>query len=355
MDLGILTIPTLVFLGYFGFSVATGTHEIMFEQIVAPASVTERGYSSFVVTQRIADDYRAINKNARTAKHLRDFGLRSDPTVVGALGDYFQFGAVVMAARYDLGLIEFEVSGDVVDEGETWDLHIRVERTGGAVEGVSVSGPSASPEALFQEAAEAAMRLTDPYVLASYYYELQVDAGTTDFAATRRVLEYAIAVLPADTYDWHDTLWGLPLLAEGKPEAAIVEFRRTLALNPGFVLAIHNWGVALASQGRYREAIEKFRRVIEIDGAQIRSAHSYVGWGAALAALGEPDEGTAMIQKALAIDPRADRAYYRWAQLLEGEGRYEEARAKYRLALLFICIHQTTIQIAAPHAVRPSL
>ncbi len=145
MDLGILTIPTLVFLGYFGFSVATGTHEIMFEQIVAPASVTERGYSSFVVTQRIADDYRAINKNARTAKHLRDFGLRSDPTVVGALGDYFQFGAVVMAARYDLGLIEFEVSGDVVDEGETWDLHIRVERTGGAVEGVSVSGPSASP------------------------------------------------------------------------------------------------------------------------------------------------------------------------------------------------------------------
>lgn len=335
MDLGILTIPVLVILGYFGFSFATSPHEVMFDQIDVPASVVERGYSSSVVTERVADAYRNINKGARTAKQLRDFGLQSDPTVVGALGDYFNVGSVVMALRDDLGLIEFEIGGDIIDEGQTWDLRIRVERSGGTMEAVTVSAPSGSPKALFFEAAAAAMRLTDPYVLASYYYEAQMDVGTTDFAATRRELERAIAVLPPDTYDWLYNLWGLTLLAEGKPKAAIAEFRRVLVLNPGFVLAIHNWGMALASQGRYREAIGKFRQVVEIDHAQLRSARAYAEWGAALAALGEPKETEALIRRALAIDPRSDRAYYRWGQVLESEKRYEEARAKYRLALLF--------------------
>jgi cytochrome c-type biogenesis protein CcmH/NrfG len=335
MDLGILTIPVLVMLGYFGFSFATSHHEVIIDQIDVPASVAERGYSSSVVTERVAEAYRNINKGARTAKQLRDFGLQSDSTVVGALGDYFNVGSVVKALRDDLGLIEFKIGGDIIDEAQTWDLRIRVERSGGATEAVTVSGPSGSPKALFFEAAAAAMRLTDPYVLACYYYEVQMNAGTTDFAATRRELERAIGVLPLDTYDWLYNLWGLTLLAEAKPKAAIAEFRRVLDLNPGFVLAIHNWGRALASQGRYREAIGKYRQVVEIELGQLHNARSYAEWGAALAALGEPKEAEALIQRALAIDPRSDRAYYLWGQVLEIAKRYEEARAKYRLALLF--------------------
>lgn len=335
MGLGILTIPVLVLLGVIGISIATDPEEIVFDQMEVPASVAERGYSSTIVTQRVADAYHDILKGARTAKQLRDFGLQSEPTVIGALGDYFQMGEVLVAFRDQLGLIKFKIDGDILDQGKTWDLHIRVERSGGTLETATVPAPSASPKALFFEAAAAAMRVTDPYVLASYYYETQMDVGGTDFAATRRELEYAISVLPANIYDWLYNLWGLTLLADGKPEAAIAEFQRTLTLNPGFVLAIHNWGKALVSLGRYREAIGKFRRVVEFDNKHLRSARAYAEWSVAAAALGETEEAAALIQRALAIDPRSDWVYYRWGQLLESEKRYEEARAKYRLALLF--------------------
>jgi tetratricopeptide (TPR) repeat protein len=214
-------------------------------------------------------------------------------------------------------------------------LRIRVAQSDDLVRTLTVHAPSETPEVLFFKGAVATMRLTDPYVLASYYYELQMDAGTTDFAATRRELEYAIARMTPDTSAWLYNLWVLTLLAEDEPDAAITEFRRALAFDPLFVLAIHNWGTALASQGRYREAMAKFRRVVEIDGEQIRSARAFAELAAAHAALGQHEDAANLIQRSLANDPRGDRAYYRWAQFMEDAGRYEEARELYRLALLF--------------------
>jgi hypothetical protein len=105
MDLGVLTIPALVVMGYLRFSIATGPHEIVSDRIEVPASVAHSGYSPVVATHRVADAYRELIDAARTAKHLRDFGLSSDHTVVGAIGDHFQLRMLVTAIRRSLGLI----------------------------------------------------------------------------------------------------------------------------------------------------------------------------------------------------------------------------------------------------------
>ena len=334
MDLGIFTIPLMLFLGLFGASVATETSEVVFEEFTVPAQ-WENGYTSQVVTERVADAYQIINQDARTAKSLKAFGLSHKDTFVSAVGDRLDLKNLVTAARDELGMISFKIGGDVVEQGGAMLIRVHVNSAEGGLETHFVSGPVDDPEPLFLEAAMAAMRVTSPYVVASYLYEIELDQGTTNFEPTYRALEQAFARLPAEAHHWLYNLWGLALLNDGKPKEAIEEFHNALHLQPGWPLSIHNWGKALTAQGRYEEAIETFKGVIANDPRMLRSARAYAEWSKAALLLGRYEEAEQVLRKAIKLDPQSSYVYYRWGQLLEAKGQLQEAARKYRLALLF--------------------
>jgi len=58
---------------------------------------------------------------------------------------------------------------------------------------------------------------------------------------------------------------GLILAGQGRPEAAIAEYRAGLALDPGSIETHTNLGIALATQGRLDEALPHFERACELD------------------------------------------------------------------------------------------
>ena len=334
MDLGIFAIPIMLFLGLFGASVATETSDVVFEDFTVPAQ-WEHGYTAQVVTERIADAYQTINRDARTAKSLKAFGLSHDETFVAAVGERLDLGNMVNAARDQLGMIAFRINGDLVEKEGTWLIRTHISPAEGPTETYFVSGPSDNPEPLFMEATMAAMRVTSPYVVASYLYEIELDRGTTNFEPTYRALEQAFPRLPAEAHHWLYNLWGLALLNEGKPEKAIEEFHNALHLEPGFPLSIHNWGKALTAQGRHEEAIATFKGVIANDPKKLRSARAYAEWSKAALLLGRLEEAEKVLNKAIDLKPQSSYVYYRWGQLLEAKGQLQEAAAKYRLALLF--------------------
>src|ERR1043166_2062008 len=58
---------------------------------------------------------------------------------------------------------------------------------------------------------------------------------------------------------------GLAFLDQGQVEAALQDFERAIAAQPGFAVARNNRGRALALLGRAREALESFETALSLD------------------------------------------------------------------------------------------
>jgi len=106
------------------------------------------------------------------------------------------------------------------------------------------------------------------------------------------------------------------------------EYRRAIALNPGYAPA-HQWyGIWLACQGRREEALREVRRAQELDPLCLifRASAVYVQTRA-------PDEGIAQARQALELDPNFMPAHAFLAEYYSLQGRHSEALAAIQRAL----------------------
>jgi len=96
-------------------------------------------------------------------------------------------------------------------------------------------------------------------------------------------------------------------LAElGKFDAALVEYRRAVELQPHYPEALCNWGVALASLERTDEAEAKYRQAIAVDAGFAGAHHNL---GVILKETGRLDEAMSAAKCAIQFAPR-NTAYY---------------------------------------------
>jgi TolB-like protein/Flp pilus assembly protein TadD len=95
-----------------------------------------------------------------------------------------------------------------------------------------------------------------------------------DFAEGERELNKAIELNSnyAQAYHWR----GVLLSFQRRWEAAFVEVRRAIALDPFSIVIRQSVGVLLLSQGRYQEGIDSLRKVAE-ENPDLPSVHYYLG------------------------------------------------------------------------------
>ncbi len=145
--------------------------------------------------------------------------------------------------------------------------------------------------------------------------------------------------------------WGNALDDQGDHKDAIDKYQKATAVDPEYAIAFFNWGGALYGLGKYDQAIEKYRQANDLDP---KSAYPYYGWGEALCAQGKYGEAITKLKKATDINSEFPLAYQNWALALNkmgehceaqsksaiaagvalyGEGKYEEAIAKYQKAI----------------------
>ncbi len=70
---------------------------------------------------------------------------------------------------------------------------------------------------------------------------------------------------------------GLEMSAYGQPEKALLYFRQSVFLAPGYAKAQFEMGNCLARLGRYDEAYEKYKRAAEIDPLFVRKVPAACG------------------------------------------------------------------------------
>jgi len=126
----------------------------------------------------------------------------------------------------------------------------------------------------------------------------------------------------------------LELMEQGKPEEAIIEFKKAIRLRPDSAVAHSNLGWAYYYQGELDEAIAEYQEAIRIDPSL---AYAYDGLGWAYYFWGEPDMAFQVLREAIRLDPSLAEAHHGLGRIYYDRGELdkavEEARSRFRKAL----------------------
>jgi tetratricopeptide (TPR) repeat protein len=149
------------------------------------------------------------------------------------------------------------------------------------------------------------------------FHQERYDAALRDF-------ERALALDPGSALAWltRGTLF-MRIAESGK---ALPDLDRAAQLDPGSVEAFARRCVVLMRLARYDEALADCRRALELDALDPLH-HTSLGMVHALR--GERAQAESHYRQALALDPGFSDAHYQYGVLLNGTGRRDEARAQF--------------------------
>lgn len=148
-------------------------------------------------------------------------------------------------------------------------------------------------------------------------------------AAALTALREAVA-LDSSVAVYRDTL-GLVLLDLGRPDLAVEEFKRTIAMDPKLADAHFHLGTALAEQRQWKAAVENYRKALALP--TLTGPHLVQqNLGLALYHLGQYREAEEALMFALNIEPDFGVAYYNLGLVFVAENRRDEAKVAFRRA-----------------------
>ncbi len=244
---------------------------IVLDPLEVPRELAERGYTPAVVTERLLDAIHTIQSVATTQKPRRGHiasALQADIQIpVGQL-------SIRSFAHYFRQLFDRpdqQLAGEITRDGDVLTLQIRRRDGARITQGRPRIAADVPP--LVTAGAEEAVRLTDPYVLASYYIEQELPGP---FARTEEALRHVIETRP-DEAPWACNLQGLLLLIRGEDEAALAVLRRGFEADPDLQSPVtEEFMTALVRTGRTDEAI----RIVDAASSRplTASQRTRIGW-----------------------------------------------------------------------------
>jgi tetratricopeptide (TPR) repeat protein len=138
----------------------------------------------------------------------------------------------------------------------------------------------------------------------------------------------ALAIRP-DHPVAHNML-GCCLRDQGKVDAAIASFRRSIELEPGYSLPYRNLGGVLSKKGQLEEAITLEQKALQI---QPDFASAYSDLGVIYRTQNKARLAEENFRKAIQLDPNHARTHLEFARLLRAEGKLDEAETYTRRAI----------------------
>jgi tetratricopeptide (TPR) repeat protein len=151
---------------------------------------------------------------------------------------------------------------------------------------------------------------------------------TQPFLQSEKERESA-SLLDSNTAQHHEHL-GNALLAEGRTSEAVTSYQRAIGLDPHSFQSLLSLARIMHASRQWPMAEEYFRRASEINPA---SFEVQIRWATALLQTGGVGKAEEKVRLAIDIDPENFRAYEVLGEVLQRQGRFEEAVVAYEQAL----------------------
>lgn len=142
--------------------------------------------------------------------------------------------------------------------------------------------------------------------------------------------EQANALLDESGDEMISCLLGLIFEQQGRPQDAITEYEKSLAINPDQVLTSLFLGKLYVRTQEYQKALHLFRFAVEQDPNNLETNYEL---SLCLAKLGEWEETIRYCRRTIEIDPTSAKAYNQLGLSLYCTHQYEEAIQYYLQAL----------------------
>ena len=164
------------------------------------------------------------------------------------------------------------------------------------------------------------------FVLYNLFGAILVDQKNFDKA----IINYnkSIEINP-DYAEGHNNL-GSALYKLGKLSESIDSYRRAIKINPNFTEAYNNLGLAFEELGKLSESIDSYRRAIKINP---NFTEAYNNLGLAFEELGKLSESIDSYRRAIKINPEYAEAYNNLGVTFKMTGKLSESIDSYRRAI----------------------
>jgi superkiller protein 3 len=125
--------------------------------------------------------------------------------------------------------------------------------------------------------------------------------------------------------------YGKYCMLSGRFPDAEAAFEKALEIDPYLTDARNNLGAVLDETGREAEAEQQYRKALE-DRAYPTPEKVYLNLGVLYDSQGRQEEALAAMRRAVEINPRYLQAHFNLADLLDRQGKLEEAAREYEVA-----------------------
>jgi superkiller protein 3 len=295
---------------------------VVIEPFEVPGALASQGYTGQVIANKFIDQINFIRNRASTTMQSLQFNaawMEVQPEIHVPQGGEILESILTNIKNY-FGDNTTRIIGEVVLRNDR--LHVTTRVSGRPAK--TFSGQLDELDTVLRQSAEHIYQYTQPYILASYLYDV-------DKKRSIEIIHHILRRPPPEDDAWAYNLWGLILFDQKDYAGAMAKYRKALSSKidgvGAHVHAYNNWGLALKVQGRYAEAIAKYKKAVDLDPTHVQA---YNGWGRALEDQGDYAGAVDKYRTAIEVDPKDDNAYFNWATALLTRGDYAGAIAKYQ-------------------------
>ncbi|NVH76479.1 tetratricopeptide repeat protein [Paraburkholderia sp. JPY432] len=347
------------------------TRQLLVPPVETPQALTERGYTSNFVAERIMSAMKEIGRDAESIPHdtMTSNDAQQDIQIPGQEMSY------ATTVRFIKGLLQREDVAVRVgitktnNSADSYVAHVQIEH--GPFNGRESTVPfeGRDLEKFVHDIATTAMRLAEPNILASHLFtqvqKTKCSLAQCDYREIVGIYDEVLALPSSEQAQWAVAGKAWLLDSQQRSKEAEQQIREALTQYKDSAVLRASLGIALEQQNRIddaleelrtganetsrtaenlrllgdvllhtnrhdREALDAFRRAAEMNPESVDTLHD---WAEALVKTGHYDEAIEKLSRAVALRPDLAPSYAEWGRALEHKGALREAARKYAQAL----------------------
>ncbi|EEA01644.1 Tetratricopeptide TPR_2 repeat protein [Burkholderia sp. H160] len=346
------------------------TRQLLVPPVETPKTLTERGYTSNFLAERIMSAMKDIGQDAESIPHdaMTDNDAQPDIQIPGP---EISYATTVRFIKGVLGRNDVAVHIGITktnDSADSYVAHVQIEGGPFNARESIVPFEGRDLERFVRDIAAVAMRLAEPNILASHLFtqvqKTKCEYAQCDYREIAGIYDEVLALPASEHAEWALAGKAWLLVTQRRSKEAELQNREALTQYRHSAVLHASLGIALEQQNRIedalkelrtganekshtaenlrllgdvllhakhdREALDAFRKADDMKPNTVDTLHD---WGEALVETGHYDAAIDKLSHAVALRPDRAPSYVEWGHALEHKGDLREAARKYAQAL----------------------